>query len=66
MNKENTILYDDWRKWVVWDSVRREWSFLQCQREGIRGDDGFYCLFSEIDGDVERVGLDWVRMEVPE
>jgi hypothetical protein len=25
---------------------------------------GFYCLFSEIDGDEERVGLDWVRMEL--
>ena len=64
INIEHTILYDDWKKWVVWDSVLREWSFVQCQREGIG--EGFYCLFSEIDGDGERVGLDWVRMELPE
>jgi hypothetical protein len=62
VNIEHLVLHDDWKKWVVWDSVRREWSFVQCQRE-VTGN-GFYCLFSEIDGDIERVGLDWVRMEV--
>ena len=66
VNKENPILYDDWKKWVVWDSVRREWSFVECLRDTLRGDDGFYCLYSEIDGNTERVGLDWVRMEVLE
>lgn len=63
-NAENAALYDDWKKWVVWDSVRGEWSVLQCRHEWLM--DGFYCLFSEIDGDDERVGLDWVRMELRE
>ena len=59
---EHVGLYDDWKKWAVWDSYRREWTMLQCQRDW--GSDGFYCLFSESDGDDERVGLDWVRMEI--
>ena len=63
-NTENAALYDDWKKWVVWDSVRREWSVLQCRHEWLM--DGFYCLFSETDGEEERVGLDWVRMELRE
>ena len=63
-NTENVAWYDDWKKWVVWDSVRREWSVLQCRHEWLM--DGFYCLFSEIDGEAERVGLDWVRMELRE
>lgn len=62
LNVDDTPFHDDWRQWVVWDSLLREWSILQCQREW--GNDGFYCLFSEDVGDKERVGLDWVRMEL--
>jgi hypothetical protein len=63
-NAENPAMGDDWKKWIVWDSARREWSVLQCGHEWSM--DGFYCLFSEIDGEEERVGLDWVRMELRE
>jgi len=54
---------EDWTRWVVWDSFRREWSFVNCERQGTL--DGFFCLFSEIDADGrEHVGLDWVRMDL--
>lgn len=54
---------DCWKRWVVWDSVGREWSFVNCGRQG--GGEGVYCLFSEIDANGrEHVGLDWVRMEL--
>jgi hypothetical protein len=59
----DNILYPEWKKWIVWDSVRREWSILKCKRDWEV--DGYFVLFSEIDGDTERVGLDWVRMELP-
>lgn len=59
---DDAALSNDWKKWVVWDSFRREWSVLHCHREW--GSDGYYCLFSESDGVTERVGLDWVRMEL--
>jgi hypothetical protein len=62
INIDDTPLHDDWRKWVIWDSLQREWSVLQCQREW--GSDGFYCLFSEIVRGKELVGLDWIRMEL--
>jgi hypothetical protein len=61
LRTDDSMRRDDWKKWVVWDSMRREWSVLQCQRDW--DVDGFYCLFSEVDGDNERVGLDWVTLE---
>ena len=64
--KEDHFWSDDWKKWVIWDSVRREWTYVRCERDSLRGDDGFYCLFSAIDVRFgkERIGLDWVRMEL--
>jgi hypothetical protein len=61
INPEDAIFAEDWKKWVVWDSFRKEWTMLKCQRDW--GSNGFYCLFSEIEGDKERVGLDWITME---
>jgi hypothetical protein len=58
---EDTQRHEDWKKWAVWDSFKREWSVLQCHREW--GADGFYCLFKETDREgKERVGLDWVTL----
>jgi hypothetical protein len=59
------FLSEDWKKWAVWDSEEREWTVLQC-RSGAGGvdSDGFFCLFRECVGGRERVGLDWVRMEL--
>jgi hypothetical protein len=54
------ITSQEWRKWVVWDSVQREWSILQCERDWEAG--GFFALYSETDGLGQRVGLDWVYM----
>ena len=61
---ENAAMSDDWKKWIVWDSYRREWSIVKCQRDPRAL--GFYCLYSEIDGNMDRVGLDWVQMEIRE
>lgn len=61
IHPEDGIFADDWKKWVVWDSYRKEWTLLKCQRDW--GTNGFYCLFSEVDGDKEHVGLDWITME---
>ena len=61
INSEDGVHSDDWKKWVVWDSHRREWTMLKCQRDW--GINGFYCLFSQVEGNKERVGLQWVTME---
>jgi hypothetical protein len=55
-------LMEDWRKWVVWDNKRREWTIAYGIREW--GNDGFYCLYSEVQGNREVVGMDWIRMEI--
>jgi hypothetical protein len=62
MDVDDAAILEDWRKWVVWDNKRREWSIVY----GIRdwGSNGFYCLYSEITGDNEVVGLDWIRMDL--
>jgi len=51
---------DDWKKWAVWDSFKREWTVLQCHAGWAV--DGFYCLYSEVCDGVERVGLDWITL----
>jgi hypothetical protein len=60
------FLSEDWKKWAIWDCEKREWTVLQCRNVPLNapGEEGFYCLFREYNGVKERVGLDWVRMEV--